>query len=103
MIGSINTNKGVGKLRQFPKLIPKIPENSQKNLKIIRKFPQWLVEWEFAKKGKRNYVSKSFMCSKNQKKLEKILKIIKKFPQWMLKWELTKRGKIAYVSRIFMS
>ena len=48
------------------------------------------------------YVSKNFICWKNQKKIEKILKIVKKFPRWLVKWELTKKGIKAYVSRIFM-
>jgi len=51
--------------------MPKIQENSPKILKIIKKIPWWLGDWELAKNGMGAYVSKNFyMLEKSEKNRE---------------------------------
>ena len=68
------------KFRQFPESIPKIQENSPKILKIIKKFPQWLGDWELAKNGMGAYVSKNFYMLEKSEKNRKNSKNYPKIP-----------------------
>ena len=74
----------MGKLRQFPELIPKY-QNDQK----------------ITKKRQEGLCKQKFYVLRKSEKIRKIVKIIREFPQWLVRWELTKKGNVSLCKHNF--